>query len=133
MYGIPVEAWRALSGGRGRLVDLFNNAWQGECFPAQWKEALVVGIFKKGAADLPENYRPISRLQTAYKLYGRILTARLEQGLEGILRSAQYGFRHGRSTTQPMFILRRLQDLVHGKQGCAFHLILLDGPKPSTR
>ena len=68
-------------------------------------------------------------MQTAYKLYGRVLAARLEKGLEGRLRSTQYGFRKGRSTAEPMFIIRRLQDMVHAKRNRALHAIFLDWSK----
>ena len=127
--GIPTGAWVALSESREELLAVFNKFWREESFPDQWKEALVVGIFKKGAVDDPANYRPISLLATAYKIYGRILAKRLERGLEDWLRTTQYGFRKGHSTTEPMFILRRLQDLVQERKDHALHLIFLDWSK----
>ena len=128
--GIPAEFWQALAdGGRGTLLSFYNRCWREEVFPDQWGQALVVGIFKKGAADDPANYRPISLLQTAYKLFGRMVARRLETGLDARLRKTQYGFRNGRSTAEPMFILRRLQDLVHAKRRQVLHLIFLDWSK----
>ena len=56
----------------------------------------------------PNNYRPISLLSTAYKLLAQILQQRLEKGLELYLRDTQYGFSSGRSTTQPIHVVRRL-------------------------
>ena len=127
--GIPNEAWMALRGAKKELLDFLNRCWDEESFPAKWREAEVVAIFKKGSAVDPANYRPISLLQTAYKIMGKILTRRLETGLEGKLRETQFGFRKGRSTSEPLFIIRRLQDLVHAKKNHALHLIFLDWSK----
>ena len=127
--GIPAEMWKALGGNIEALVALFNRCWNEEMFPDDWREAKVVGLFKKGKADDPANYRPISLLQTAYKLFARIMARRLEAGLSDNLRETQFGFRKGRSTSEPMFILRRLQDLVHAKRSHALHLVFLDWAK----
>ena len=45
------------------------------------------------------------------------------------MRKTQFGFRQGRSTAEPTFILRRLQDLVRARQTHALHLIFLDWSK----
>jgi len=124
--GLPYEAWACLEQGRRSVLRLFNRCWEEERFPEQWKQALVIGIFKKGAAQDPANYRPISLLLTAYKLFGRILAVRLQNGLDDLLRNTQFGFRKGRSTAEPLFIIRRLQDLVHGRKNQALHLIFMD-------
>ena len=127
--GLPAEAWLALGEAKGILLEFYNRCWRQETFPKDWKEALVVGIFKKGEAEDPANYRPISLLSTAYKIFGVIMTNRLEAGLADRLRSTQYGFRKGRSTAEPIFILRRIQDLVQAKKNKALHLIFLDWSK----
>jgi hypothetical protein len=91
--------------------------------------AVVVGPFNNGSAVDLANYRPISLLQSACKLYGRILVARLQIGLGGALRRTQYGFRRGRSTPEPMLIATRVQELVRGKRGQVLHLLFLDWQK----
>ena len=87
--GIPAEMWKALGGNIDPLVTLFNRCWHEEVFPDDWREAKVVGLFKKGKADDPANYRPISLLQTACKLFARIMARRLEAGLADNLRETQ--------------------------------------------
>ena len=62
-----------------------------------------------------------------------MLAARLHVGLEGSLRSTQYGFRKGRSTAEPMFIVRRVQELVLEKRDQALHLVFLDWQKAFDR
>ena len=89
----------------------------------------MVAIFEKGKADVAANYRPSSLLHTAYKIYGALIAARLSAGLEDRLRETQYGFRKGRSTSEPMFIQRRQQDLVHAKRNHALHMVFLDWAK----
>ena len=71
---IPTEFWDAIGhGGRDALLGLFQAIWDEEQIPEQWREALVIGIFKKGSADDPGNLRPISLLLSSYKIFGRIL------------------------------------------------------------
>ena len=46
--------------------------------PSSWHTASVTAHFKKGSPELCENYRPISLLQVAYKVYAMILLERLK-------------------------------------------------------
>ena len=41
----------------------------------------------------------------------------------------QYGFRAGRSTVEPVFVIRRLQEMFMAKQDHALHLIFIDWSK----
>jgi len=43
--------------------------------------------------------------------------------------SDQFGFRWGRSTLEPLYIVRRLRDLVVGRQGQGLHSVFLDWAK----
>eukprot|EP00969_Alexandrium_andersonii_P216423 9558844-Alexandrium_andersonii.AAC.1 len=70
----------------------------GGAFPESWNQVDVVAIFKKGSALLLGNYRPISLLNLAYKIYARVLAARLITIVGPRLRSTHYGFRHSSST-----------------------------------
>ena len=44
-----------------------------------------MSIFKKGDTANLENYRPISLLNTTYKIYAAILKQRTEEGVEELL------------------------------------------------
>jgi len=124
--GLPSEAWKMLRAGRVAGLALMNRCWEAEEFPTDWGKAVVVGIFEQGAAANPANYRPISLLCTLYKAFGRVMANRLQDGIGEQLRRTQYGFRSGHSTAEPLFIVRRLQDLVQEKKWQTLHLIFLD-------
>ena len=131
---IPSEFFKALTGkGLEALLALFRQCFDTQSSPAQWNIAQVVAIFKKGDADDPSNYRPISLLQTCYKLYARIIANRLSEGLGDHIRELQYGFRRGRSTSEAIYLVRRLQDLVDAKQHQALYLMFLDWSKAFDR
>eukprot|EP00974_Lingulodinium_polyedra_P074059 7173888-Lingulodinium_polyedra.AAC.1 len=53
---------------------------------------------------------------------------RIEEGIEEHLQSTQFGFRKSRSTTQPLYIIRRLQDNAE-KTGEGLYLTFLDWEK----
>ena len=73
-----------------------------------------------------ENYRPISLLSVGYKVLAAIILQRLQNcGAEDRLCDAQFGFRPGRNTNQPLFIARRMIDeALKGKDGSLFMLVL---------
>ena len=54
------------------------------------------------------NYRGISLLSIAAKVYNKILLNRIRDEVDPILRKNQAGFRPGRSCAQQMYILRRV-------------------------
>lgn len=49
--------------------------------------------------NIPSSYRPLSQLDGAGKLFERMLLRRLEEYAEKSLSKRQFGFRRGRSTT----------------------------------
>ena len=61
-------------------------------------ERRVIFICKNGKSpDRIANLRPLSLLESYYKILTRILTARLATALDAVLYSEQHGFRSGRS------------------------------------
>ena len=86
----------------------------------------MVEIYKgKGSTADPHNYHPISLLSTAYKLMARILQQRLEKAIDHRLRDTQFGFRAGRSTSQPVHVLRRLLEKAE-RTDDSLYVLLLD-------
>ena len=74
-----------------------------EDFPEEWKESIIVLIYKKGNKTDFSNYRGISLLSTMYKFLSNILLTRLTPYTEEITGDHQCGFRRNRSTTDHMF------------------------------
>ena len=61
--------------------------------PEQMELADVVTLYKKGNVEDPGNYRPISLLQSLYKIYASMIQMRLAKEMEEKIWSTQYGFR----------------------------------------
>eukprot|EP00973_Karenia_brevis_P062429 8682490-Karenia_brevis.AAC.1 len=78
------------------IADLFTKVLrQTAAFPSSWYESYVSVLFKKGDARLAENYRPITLLPILYKLFSRVLRARVQDIVEAAQGPDQAGFRKG--------------------------------------
>jgi len=67
---IPAELIKA--GGRTIYYEIYKliiSIWNKEELPEEWKESIIVPIYKKGVKTDCSNYRGISLLLTAYKIY----------------------------------------------------------------
>jgi hypothetical protein len=62
---------------RSQIHKLINSIWNKEELPEQWKESIIVPIYKEGDKTDCSNYRGISILSTAYKILSNILLSRL--------------------------------------------------------
>jgi hypothetical protein len=71
--------------------------------PQQWKESIIVPIYRKGDKTDCNNYRGISLLSTAYKILSNILLARLIPYVSEIIWDHQCGFCHNSCTTDQIF------------------------------
>ncbi|XP_062519263.1 uncharacterized protein LOC134194353 [Corticium candelabrum] len=61
-----------------------------------WKDSVLVPVFKKNDRLICDNYRGISLLSVPGKVLANILLERLKQSVEPLLLEAQCGFRPGR-------------------------------------
>ena len=104
------------------LTTIINQSiLEGE-FPANWKEAAVTPVLKKGSPQLLSNYRPVSCLPTASKVLEIVICSQLSDYLESnnLLPRNQHGFRPRRSTMtawqeiQLDWAMKTEQDLVTG-------------------
>ena len=78
--------------------------------PSQWTSSLIVPIPKKGNLELMTNFRGISLMSIAAKVYNRVLLNRIRIPIDAKLRKNQAGFRTGRSCIQQIHILRRIME-----------------------
>ena len=110
--GVSVELFKITLNGdpalRRRLLDIIVRIWGEGEVPQQWKDAIIMVLHKEG--DRTEC--------GAGKILLKIIARRLSEYCErvGILPEEQSGFRPNRSTTDMMFVIRRLQELARKKR-----------------
>ena len=81
------------------IVFLMNKSMETGVIPLDWKKAYVSPIYKKGARNRAENYRPISLTCILCKLMDIKDEVMKHLKSENLLSCKQYGFISGRSTT----------------------------------
>ena len=110
--GIPAEIYKA-TGPRAMEVflDIIQSIWDQEKMPEDFRDALIVALYKnKGSKVDCGNYRGISLLSIAGKIFARIILNRLIAVSEANLPEAQCGFRPGRSNLDMIFTVRQVQE-----------------------
>ena len=92
------------------ILNLINKWNKNRRIDPETAEATVVTLFKKGDTQDNANYRPISLLNTIFKIYCAMIKHRIEEQIEKYISPTQYGFRKGRSCSQALHIIRRIID-----------------------
>ena len=112
--GIPAEILK--HGGEEllqQLTNLFTQIWNENSVPQDFKDALIVHIYKrKGDRACCDNHRGISLLSIAGKVLARILLNRLKYHVDTstIIPESQCGFRAGRGVADMIFAARQMQE-----------------------
>jgi len=75
----------------------------GGSIPEEWKETIIVPIYKKGDRDKCENYSSIALGNAAYKILLNIILEKIKLYIEKITGDYQNGFRDGRSVIDNIF------------------------------
>ena len=106
------------------LHRLFSVVWREELVPPQWRQGLIVNLFKKGDKEDPGNYRGITLLSFVGKVFCKIFNNRLVDHLDkdGLLHEGQAGFRVKRGCVDNVYTLNELVQgrLREGKRTYAF-------------
>jgi hypothetical protein len=126
---IPAELIKA--GGRtfrSEIHKLINSIWNKEELPEQWKESIIVPIYKKGDKKDCSNYRGISLLSTTYQILSNVLLSRLTPYAEEIIGEHQCGFRRNRSTSDHIFCIRQILE-TKWEYNEAVHQLFIDFKK----
>jgi len=74
----------------------------------QWMEGIICPIFEKGDRMICSNYRPITLLNIAYRIFTILINNRLTSIVESKLEDCQMGFRPDRSTIDNIFIVQQI-------------------------
>ena len=109
--GITAEI---LKNGSEKMFDLLEqiiqSVWESEV-PQDWRDAIVVSLYKKGLKSDCSNFRGISLLSILEKLFSRIILNRLVRTIvNGIQPESQCGFHASRGTVDMIFSAWQLQE-----------------------
>lgn len=94
------------------LHSFLCKLWEEESVPADWKNAIMIAIFKnKGLREDCGNYRGISLLVSAGKILAGVLLNRINKHIaNNVLPESQCGFRAKRGTVDMIFSARQIQE-----------------------
>lgn len=127
--GVPTDCYKEMDRHQLQIVlDMLNEWWETGHIPTEATQANVILLYKKGDKSNLENYRPISLLNTNYKLYTAILQKRISEAIDKHLQETQYGFRQKRGTAQAIHYIRRIMEKGE-KTETKTLLVLLDWEK----
>ena len=99
-------------------VKLFNLVFDTGLIPESWLVGNILPIYKhKGNIQSPENYRPITLLSCLGKLFTAIINKRLNDfsNDKHVILDCQAGFRKGYSTSDNIFIINSLIDILKSR------------------
>ena len=128
---LPIEAVKILAKQDIMyVVEAMNQVLQ-QGIPEIWRKSRMVPIYKeKGDILECNNYRGIKLMWHSMKLWERLIEARLRQMTS--IDNTQYGFRPGKSTTEPKFILRIIQEK-YREMNKELHVVFVDLEKVYDR
>src|SRR3954462_4908656 len=105
---IPIEVWKGLGDiAIVWLTKLFNLIFWENKMPEEWRQSILVPIFKnKGDVQSCTNYRGIKLMSHTMKLWERVVEHRLRRMTH--VTKNPFGFMPGRSTMEAIFLVRQL-------------------------
>jgi len=110
------------------LLTFLNNMLKVNQLPTCFTEGLTVTLYKgKGLSGDMNNRRPITLLNTDYKIFSSLINRRLEPIIQSVCSSSQNGFLKGRSIFSNITLLDTI--LSSGKKDPQFSCIILDFKK----
>lgn len=94
------------------LIRIFNLIIRLQSIPQGFASALISLIYKKkGNKNDIRNWRPISVMNTDYKIFGSILRDRLQTCLHQLIEPEQSGFVKGRSISSNIWTMKSIMQL----------------------
>ena len=90
---VPNAVYRYLSAAFApKFLKMINEAITRQSLPDHMMEGEISVLYKKGDRDDPRNYRPITLLNADYKIYTKLLAARMKTAVHEFVSGTQKGF-----------------------------------------
>ena len=109
------------------LKDILKYCWEENISPVEWKTSVMILLEKSDKTEDPAEYRPISLLESTYKLFTSMVATKVKEHMErnGMFSDLQFGFRENRTTHQAMTVL--LATIEEAKaEGKDLHVLMFD-------
>lgn len=90
------------------LLEFCNHTFENQTPPSAWLTGGIVPVPKKGDLTSASNYRGITLMPIAAKIYNKLILNRIVPFLDPLLRRNQNGFRKGRGTLSQILSIRRI-------------------------
>lgn len=90
------------------LLEFCNHTFENFSPPSAWLTGGIIPVPKKGDLTLASNYRGITLMPIAAKIYNKLILRRIVPVLDPLLRKNQNGFRRGRNTLSQILAIRRI-------------------------
>nr|VZI39372.1 unnamed protein product [Spirometra erinaceieuropaei] len=112
--GIPAEIFKSCVDTLAPwLHEVIERAWRDEVIPDDWGLGILVSILKKGDKTRCENYRGISLIDVAARIFAIVLLRRFQAVRDSRTRPNPADFRAGRGCADQIFALRRILEFRH--------------------
>ena len=93
---------------RDWLLHICKMIWESEVAPKEWSKGIILPLPKKGDLSFCSNYRGITLLDIAGKVFSTILLRRVKDDIDDKMRENQAGFRKGRACQDQIFSLNQI-------------------------
>ena len=116
------------------LHHIFSYSYRHAVIPAQWKESMIVPLYKDGDTSVAQSYRPISLTSCVMRTMEHMIQDKLILHVDTVIHRHQYGFRPRHSTHNA--ILHLLEDVratMKRHPQCEIPIVFLDLQKAFDR
>ena len=122
--GVVSEMMKAAGGfGSMWMTDLINNNVKEGCIPDDWRNSILVLVYK-GKCDplVCGSYRAIMLLEQPLKVLEGVLEKRIRCQVS--IDNMQFGFMPGKGTTDAIFIMRQVQEKYQVKKKKLYYALV---------
>ena len=124
-------------GGKSLYVALhhiFSYSYRHAVIPTQWKESIIVPLYKDGDTSLAQSYRPISLTSCVMRTMEHMIQAKLILHADTVIHRHQYGFRPRHSTHNAIIhLLEDIRATARQHPKCEIPIVFLDLKKAFDR
>ena len=106
------------------LLRVYDDLATRTNLPDSFAEGRIILLYKKRDTTLAKNYRPITLLNTDYKLLTKTLMRRMTKAVESFVSPSQFGFLPHRQTSDNVMAVNLALALAREHNACGFGIFI---------